>query len=82
MLIQEQSSEKLIEKLEKNDSIVVVIISPNSRASIASYFNIPVSVLFLKLCTLFKSLGVQYVLDAACGGDVALMESREEFLFR
>ena len=84
ILIQEQSNDKLIRLLEERDenTSVVVMISPNSRASIADFLGMDPTDFFLRLSSILKLLGVTYVLDAAAGNDVALIESREEFLYR
>eukprot|EP01038_Epipyxis_sp_PR26KG_P012709 gene12709-17045_t len=82
MLIQEQSYEKLIEKLEQNDSVIVVAISPNSLVSIANFLNIEPTQLFLVLASFLKSIGVHYVVDTSSASDIGLIESREEFMHR
>lgn len=84
ILIQEQSNDKLIRLLEEKDekTIVVVVISPNSRSSLADFLEMNNVDFFLRLSAILKQLGVTYVLDAAAGNDVALIESREEFLYR
>ncbi len=92
VLIQEQSIDKLIEKLvnvrSNNDKTkVIVCISPQSRASITGMLakgdstanNINT---FLKLAHILKNMGVYYVFDSSSGGDLALIEAREEFLMR
>jgi iron only hydrogenase large subunit-like protein len=88
VLIQEQSYSKLLDKLASGDgSVVVVAISPQSRASIAGFIAdqgaemSPVEA-FLKIASALKALGVYYVIDTASAGDVALVEAREEFLHR
>ena len=87
MLIQEQSYERLLDKLQSTtpsggSDAIVVAISPNSCASIASMLHISSTECFLRIATILKSLGVRYVIDASVGGDVALVEAREEFLHR
>jgi hypothetical protein len=37
---------------------------------------------FVTLSSVLKYLGVKYVFDASSGGDVALIEAREEFMKR
>lgn len=68
----------------KDDDIVIVCISPQTRASISNIlgdgFN--PSETFLRISSVLKSLGVYYVFDSSAGGDIALMECREEFLSR
>jgi iron only hydrogenase large subunit-like protein len=83
LLIQEQSFEKLLQKLREVDmATIIVIISPNSRASIADYLHLSPSETFLRIATVLKSLGIRYVFDASSAGDIALLESREEFMMR
>lgn len=87
ILIQEQSTQKFYQYLEekKKDSNgvdIVVIVSINSCASIGEFIGLSPSITFLIISTILKSMGVLYVLDSASGGDVALMESREEFFTR
>lgn len=111
VLVQEQSIDKLMEKLKQSSSLqasqlqsgtqkrcaIIVCISPQSLASLASHFiqtekqkgescNVSadgvVADCFLRIATVLKGLGAHYVFDSSCGGDVALMESREEFISR
>lgn len=85
VLIQEQSYEKLLDKLSTSNSaatVIVVAISPNSKASIAHFLGMDTVECFLRIAAVLKSIGVTYVLDASSGGDVALVEAREEFLKR
>jgi iron only hydrogenase large subunit-like protein len=91
MLIQQQSYERLLDMLHSVKELidrgedapdVVVAISPNSIASIANYTGLSKKDFFLRCATALKSMGVRYVLDAAAGGDVALVEACEEFVQR
>ena len=85
VLIQEQSFLKLLERLgdhAKSDEIVIVCLSPQSIASIATLVGTSSSDIFPRVATMLKDLGVHYVIDASSGGDVALIEAREEFLRR
>ena len=85
VLIQEQSYEKLLDKLSSSSnhkSVIAVAISPNSKASIAHFLGMDTVECFLRIAAVLKSIGVTYVLDASSGGDVALVEAREEFLKR
>ena len=62
---------------------MVVTLSPQTIASLAAFMNsTSVVETFLRLATYLKSLGVRYVIDAAAGGDVVLLEAREEFVTR
>eukprot|EP01034_Spumella_vulgaris_P021954 gene21954-28034_t len=51
-------------------------------ASIADYLHLSPSETFLRIATVLKSLGIRYVFDASSAGDIALIESREEFMMR
>lgn len=85
VLIQQQSYQRLLDKIDSNRDnklVIAVAISPNSRASIAHFLGMNTSECFLRIASVLKSLGVMYVVDAAAAGDVALMEAREEFVMR
>ena len=85
VLIQEQSFEKLLARLAsraEDNCLVVVALSPQSRASLAAQLGTSSGDAFLRVAAALKSLGVTYVADAASAGDVALLEARDEFLRR
>jgi hypothetical protein len=85
ILIAEQSSEKFLRILEtaKNSNTIVVIqISPNSRASLADFLGLSPIETFLAISSILKQKGVTYVLDSSTGADIMLMEIRKEFLQR
>jgi hypothetical protein len=98
VLIQEQSYEKLLERLQRlqagtshdddDDVVVVVCLSPQSVASIAHLLSAhgptpcDAAAAFLYLAGALKRAGVRYVVDASAGGDVALVEAAEEYLHR
>lgn len=88
VLIQEQSYEKLFAKLttqqQNHDSneIILLAISPQSRASLATSLGMTSADLFLHLAAVLKNMGVHYVVDASSAGDIALIEAREEFMAR
>ena len=77
----------MFEKLEDIKSgaskdTIVVAMSPQSRASLASLLGFSSREVFLRIATLFKRLGVKYVVDVAAAADIALIEAREEFMVR
>lgn len=82
MLIQNHSHHKLTERMAAAGAFVVVTLSPQSVASIANLLGLSFADCFRVLATALKSCGVRYVLDAASGGDVALVEAREQFIRR
>ncbi|TMW66409.1 hypothetical protein Poli38472_004174 [Pythium oligandrum] len=83
VLISQQSFQELLDVLaSKRFKHVVVTVSPQSRASLAEHFELPVIVTHRKLVTLFRKLGVDMVIDSTSSGDFALLESRAEFLHR
>lgn len=82
VLISQQSFKEMLDVLAAKHKHVVVTLSPQSRASLAAHFEMPVVVVHRKLVTLFRNLGVNLVIDSTCSGDFALLESRAEFLHR
>ena len=86
VLIEQQSTNKLISKLAEQQAgdgdLVVVAMSPQSRAAIASRLGISSGEAFLRIASVLKGMGVRYVVDVASAADIALIEAREEFLLR
>lgn len=85
VLIAEQSNQKFLSKLQAvaaTHEILVVQLSPNSRASLADFLGISPVEAFLLISAALKANGVRYVVDSAAGADVYLMEARSEFLRR
>lgn len=85
VLIAEQSNQKFLSKLQNlshSNEIVIVQLSPNSRSSLADFLGISPIEVFILVSAALKSRGVSYVVDAASGADVFLMETRAEFLRR
>lgn len=83
VLISQQSVQELLQVLQaKQHRRVVVTLSPQSRASLAAHFDLPVITVHRKLVTMFRGLGVDMVIDSTCSGDFALLESRAEFVHR
>ncbi|KAK3250959.1 hypothetical protein CYMTET_39687 [Cymbomonas tetramitiformis] len=81
VLLEQQSTEELNNKIEQGFKIVFSV-SPQSRASLAAYFKTTPKQVFGKLTTWFKSLGAYAVLDTSCARDFSLIESAEEFVHR
>jgi len=82
VLITAQSSKEFLEALAKKDKTFVVSISPQSRASIATYYKISILEAHRKLITFFKQLGVHYVFDTSFSREFSLLESAAEFVAR
>lgn len=93
VLITQQSHEELYKVLdEKNklienghtDSakVVVVSVSPQSRASLAVKCGLTAEEMHYKLQTFFKHIGVDFVFDTTFSRDFALIESAHEFIRR
>lgn len=82
VLIQEQSYDKLLVAMGDSTAVVVVQISPQSRSSLADALGLSNEAAFLYIAALLKSLGAGYVIDSSSGGDIALIEARDEFLER
>uniref|UniRef100_A0A8C6TGN4 Nuclear prelamin A recognition factor-like n=1 Tax=Neogobius melanostomus TaxID=47308 RepID=A0A8C6TGN4_9GOBI len=87
VLITQQSHEELFKVLrnntnEKEQKIVVVSLSPQSRASLAAHYGLSSSETGRRLTTFLKSLGVHHVFDTNFSRTFSLLESQKEFLDR
>ncbi|KAG8557359.1 hypothetical protein GDO81_016604 [Engystomops pustulosus] len=89
VLITQQSHEELYKILEQNKGedppqhkLVVVSVSPQSRASLAAKFNLSIQETAQKLTAFFKHLGVHYVFDTSFSRNFSLLESQREFIQR
>ncbi|XP_053326626.1 cytosolic iron-sulfur assembly component 3 [Spea bombifrons] len=89
VLISQQSHEELYKVLRLNETedssqhkLVVVSVSPQSRASLAAKFNLSVSDTAHKLTAFFKQLGVHHVFDTTFSRNFSLLENQEEFIKR
>eukprot|EP00898_Chlorokybus_atmophyticus_P003461 jgi/Chlat1/4115/Chrsp26S04125 len=82
VMLEQQSTGEFLEQLAKGDRQVVVSLSPQSRASLATYFSITPLQAFKRLTEFLKSLGVRAVYDTSCSRDVSLLESCAEFVER
>ena len=87
VLITQQSQEELYKIIEENSrlveseqKLVVVSISPQSRASIAAKFNLSIKETAMKLTCFFKGLGVHYVFDTTFARNFSLIEVQKEFV--
>ncbi|XP_064009581.1 cytosolic iron-sulfur assembly component 3 [Pogoniulus pusillus] len=89
VLITQQSHEELCRVLSSNKSaapseqkLVVVSVSPQSRASLAARCQMSVLETAKKLTAFLKSLGVHYVFDTTFSRNFSLLESQREFVKR
>ncbi|XP_049623934.1 cytosolic iron-sulfur assembly component 3 isoform X4 [Suncus etruscus] len=89
VLITQQSHEELRKVLEANkvaspdqQKLVVVSVSPQSRASLAAHFQLDPTDTAKKLTTFFKRLGVHHVFDTSFSRNFSLLESQREFVRR
>ncbi|XP_049623933.1 cytosolic iron-sulfur assembly component 3 isoform X3 [Suncus etruscus] len=62
--------------------LVVVSVSPQSRASLAAHFQLDPTDTAKKLTTFFKRLGVHHVFDTSFSRNFSLLESQREFVRR
>ncbi|PKA59758.1 hypothetical protein AXF42_Ash011882 [Apostasia shenzhenica] len=81
VMLEKQSLEEFLSHI-KSGKAVIVSLSPQSRASLASYFALSPVQVFRKLTTFFKSIGVKAVYDTSCSRDISLIESCIEFVSR
>ncbi len=77
ILIQQQSVEEFLLKI-KDYEITIVSISPQSRASLSSYFGINDFQIQIFLIELFQQIGIKYVFDMKIAIDVAINLACEE----
>ncbi|XP_071427426.1 cytosolic iron-sulfur assembly component 3 [Pithys albifrons albifrons] len=89
VLITQQSHEELCRVLAANQAaapneqkVVVVSVSPQSRASLAASCHLGVVDTAKKLTAFLKSLGVHYVFDTTFSRNFSLLESQREFVRR
>ncbi|XP_065706611.1 cytosolic iron-sulfur assembly component 3 isoform X1 [Patagioenas fasciata] len=89
VLITQQSHEELCKILTFNKTaapneqkLVVISVSPQSRASLAAKCKLGVLETAQKLTAFFKSLGVHYVFDTTFSRNFSLLESQREFVKR
>ncbi|OQR83120.1 nuclear prelamin A recognition factor-like protein [Achlya hypogyna] len=83
ILISQQSAQEFRTVLAaRAHAKVVVTLSAQARASIAAHFDLTAHAAHMKLVSYLRGLGVDVVLDAGAGADIALIEARTEFLAR
>ncbi|KAK1306578.1 hypothetical protein QJS10_CPA10g01820 [Acorus calamus] len=81
VMLEKQSLDEFLSNIKLGKDVIVSL-SPQSRASLAHYFNLSPIQVFRKLTTFFKSLGVKAVFDTSCSRDLSLIESCSEFIMR
>uniref|UniRef100_A0AC11C2L7 Cytosolic iron-sulfur assembly component 3 n=1 Tax=Ovis aries TaxID=9940 RepID=A0AC11C2L7_SHEEP len=89
VLITQQSHEELRKVLGANKTaapdqqkLVVISVSPQSRASLAVRFQLNPTDTARKLTAFFKKIGAHYVFDTAFSRNFSLLESQREFVRR
>lgn len=81
VMLEKQSLDEFLSHI-KLGKAVIVSLSPQSRASLAAYFDLTPVQVFKKLTAFFKSLGVKAVYDTSCSRDLSLIECCNEFISR
>ncbi|XP_045884656.1 cytosolic Fe-S cluster assembly factor narfl [Micropterus dolomieu] len=88
VLITQQSHEELFKVLRNNKAsateqkVVVVSVSPQSRASLAAHYDLSSSEAGRRLTSFLKGLGVHHVFDTSFSRTFSLLESQREFMER
>uniref|UniRef100_A0A3Q4AY67 Iron hydrogenase small subunit domain-containing protein n=1 Tax=Mola mola TaxID=94237 RepID=A0A3Q4AY67_MOLML len=88
VLITQQSHEELLKVLQNNKTsgtekkVVVVSVSPQSRASLAAHYDLSSTEAGRRLTSFFKGLGVHHVFDTSFSRTFSLLESQREFVER
>ncbi|KAH8740495.1 Fe-hydrogenase [Cryptosporidium ryanae] len=80
-LLKSQNIDKFLEKI-KEKKLIVVSLSNQSCVSLAVHYNCDLITVQKKLSGLFKSLGVNLVINSTISEYISLLEAREEFIFR
>ncbi|KAG7019383.1 Protein NAR1, partial [Cucurbita argyrosperma subsp. argyrosperma] len=81
VMLEKQSLDEFLSNINKG-KVVIVSLSPQSRASLAVHFGISPLKVFQKLTTFFKSMGVKAIFDTSCSRDLTLIEACNEFIAR
>ncbi|XP_050943990.1 protein NAR1-like isoform X5 [Cucumis melo] len=81
VMLEKQSLDEFLSNINKG-KVVIVSLSPQSRASLAVHFGISPLKVFKKLTTFFKSMGVKAIFDTSCSRDLTLIEACNEFIAR
>ncbi|CAN6470652.1 unnamed protein product [Victoria cruziana] len=82
VMLQQHSLDEFLAHVESKKKSVIVSLSPQSRASLANYFQLSPLQVFRKLTGFLKSLGVKAVFDTSCSRDLSLIECCHEFIER
>ncbi|KAM6166455.1 cytosolic iron-sulfur assembly component 3 isoform 1-T1 [Erethizon dorsatum] len=89
VLITQQSHEELRKVLDANKTVppdqqqlVVLSVSPQSRASLAARFQLSPTDTARKLTSFFKKIGAHFVFDTTFSRNFTLLESQREFVQR
>ncbi|XP_039053716.1 protein NAR1-like isoform X2 [Hibiscus syriacus] len=80
-MLEKQSLDEFLFNINKG-KVVIVSVSPQSRASLAAHFGISPLEVSNKLTTFLKSFGVKAVFDTGCIRDLTLIETCHEFITR
>ncbi|XP_023542134.1 protein NAR1-like isoform X1 [Cucurbita pepo subsp. pepo] len=81
VMLEKQSLDEFLSNID-NGKVVIVSLSPQSRASLAVHFGISPLKVFKKLTTFLKSMGVKAIFDTSCSRDLTLIEACKEFIAR
>lgn len=84
VLVNLQSLDTLLKMFESrtDNQAWIVTLSSQSRASLASKYNLNMKQVFGKLITALKQIGFNYVLDANWGKNFSILELQNEFIQR
>lgn len=80
VMLEQQSVNEFLSHIISGENAVIVSVSPQSRASLATYYGLTPLQVFKKLTGFLKSLGVKAVFDTSCSRDLSLIEACEEFV--
>ena len=81
VLLEHQSTGELLSALSSGKAVIMSV-SPQSRASLATFHSLSATQTLGKLVSFLKGLGVRAVLDTSSSRDLSLLESAQEFIAR
>lgn len=80
--LEENPIKEFFSALESSKKKVVVSLSPQSRSSLAVYYNLSNEEFVEKLISMFFQWNIEYLFDTSFAAQIALIESLNEFIDR
>eukprot|EP01124_Arcella_intermedia_P019151 TRINITY_DN2628_c0_g1_i1.p1 TRINITY_DN2628_c0_g1~~TRINITY_DN2628_c0_g1_i1.p1 ORF type:complete len:413 (+),score=81.58 TRINITY_DN2628_c0_g1_i1:286-1524(+) len=71
-----------LQKSKEEGKVIIFSLSPQSRCSLSSYFNLSQETFYKKLKGVLEEWGVRHLIDVSIAREMALLESTKEFINR